>query len=160
MRSFQNQFAVRHNRLVDTSVFDPRRSGDSFQTRLPSRPARLIFEGIEGDPLPRTKELTELMDATDGVYAPTLYRGRVMAEPEENETVAVRLWEEPSGRALNAELTWDWFDRPPWKGMPFRLMLWLTLDEHGKEEPRHRLECAWKAPDFADDDGEEGDESA
>lgn len=134
----------------------PDRNESKLATRLRTsvevRPARLMFEH---EPKPRTAEIVEWIHKNDPLrkqdgdedwrrppYAPFVYRGEVAAHPEEAYPVEVHLWEEPSGRPLNAPLPLDWFESiPPYKGMPFRLVTWMVEHETGASIARHRLQA-------------------
>ncbi len=135
----------RHDRLVVGREGLPALSL-RFQSRVPVRPARIVFQG---HPRPHTTEMARWIHdhdprrAEDGrrpPHFPFAYRGYVAEPPEAGQPVAVRLWEEPSGRPLEGELPRDWFhDVAPHKGMPFRLITWMVEDEARALVPRGRV---------------------
>lgn len=133
----------------------PDRDESKLATRLRTgvavRPARLMFEH---EPRPRTRHIVEWIHNNDPLrrqegdedwkrppYAPFIYRGEIAAPPDDDAPIDVRLWEEPSGRPLEAQLPLDWFEQiKPYKGMPFRLVTWMVEHETGATIARHRLE--------------------
>lgn len=141
--SFCTNLPFRHNRVFASKDGCPLSSG--FKTRVAVRPARLVFQS---HPNPRSEELAwwirdhaSTSDKKVGPpHSPFVYRGYVAALPEAAADVAVRLWEEPSGRPLEAVLPRDWFDDVPLhKGSPFRLVTWME-ETDDELEPRHRIE--------------------
>lgn len=141
----------RHDRLSPPDR-EESRLAIHLRTSVHVRPARQVFQH---DPKPRTAKIVEWIRKNDPLrkqegdedwkrppYAPFVYRGEVAAHPEDGHPVEVHLWEEPSGRPLNAPLPLAWFESiSPYKGMPFKLVTWMV--EHETEAPiaRHRLQA-------------------
>ena len=148
-RPFRTHLPYRHARTLrsteDLPVLSLR-----FRSQVAVRPARLVFQG---HPTPRTEEVPRWIHDHDpkrakgGVderrppHFPFVYRGHVAAHPEGEGDVAVRLWEEPSGRPLDAALPRDWFaDEALYRGMPFRLVTWMVEEASGELAARGRIE--------------------
>ncbi|MEP7122664.1 MAG: hypothetical protein ABJE95_17200 [Byssovorax sp.] len=114
-----------------------------LRTRMDVRPSRLVFQGKVR---PHSASLVEQIYEVPGtpssaaVHFPFVYCGSIAAHVDDEEDVHVNLWEEPSGRALEAELPRSWFrDRHLHKGMPFRLVTWMVA-ANGALSPMHSLE--------------------
>jgi hypothetical protein len=130
--SFRTCLPHRHASLFSLRGVDPEVQTATFQSRVPVRPARLVFQGHVK---PRSADLAWEIHAMakEVAYFPFVYRGWVSGATDDGGNVPVKLWEEPSGRPLEAELPLDWFkERLPFKGMPFRLVTWMTVAPTGK----------------------------
>ncbi|MEZ4301067.1 MAG: hypothetical protein R3B70_39390 [Polyangiaceae bacterium] len=150
MQPLRTRVPYRHDRLLRAAT-DESRGVARFRTQVPVRPARLVFQH---DPAPRTKEVISWIRRHDPLrrgetdedhrrapYSPFVYRGEIAAHPEGEGDLEVRLWEEPSGRPLAAELPLEWFEGAAlYKGMPFRLVTWMVEVPDGEPVARHRIE--------------------
>jgi hypothetical protein len=144
--ALRTRVPYRHDRLVDSGEPLPVLSV-RLHSQVSVRPARLVFQE---HPRPRTGEMVRWIHDRDPLRAegerrpphfPFAYRGYVAAHPEGEQEVIVRLWEEPSGRPLEARLPRDWFhEGAPYKGMAFRLVTWMVEDDAGTIAPRSRIE--------------------
>jgi hypothetical protein len=145
----RNRVPYRHTHVVDGGQGLPPLSL-LLRTRLPVRPARLV---LQERPRPNTVEIVEWIRdndprrAADGAdrkrapHFPFACRGYIAESPVAGHDVAVRLWEEPSGRPLEGTLPRDWFaDAELHKGMPFQLVTWMVEDDAGELVPRGRVE--------------------
>lgn len=137
---------TRHDRLLFLECEGDTKLGASYGTRVPSRPARIVFQP-ERDVKPRTRALMQKLCAFDGtgkpLYYPRLFRGSIGDIAEVQEFVPVRLSEEPSGRSMEADLPIEWFPFSPlFEGLPFRLFTWIRLDDPntGHVSGGHRVE--------------------
>ena len=141
--SFRSSIRARHNRFFVNAANENPALPAVFRTRVSVRPARLV---LQGSPPPRTAELARWISTCAGadkrmaVYFPFVYRGCLAAHVDDGKDIHVSLWEEPSGRPLEAELPHDWFHGERlYKGMPFRLVTWMVADQSGQLSPGHFL---------------------
>lgn len=153
--SFRSKVPVRHDFFFPRAASEPRSTAMVLRTQMPVRPSRLV---LQGEIRPHSAALVERIyeepetSNRKAVHFPFVYRGSIAAHVDDDGDVHVRLWEEPSGRALEAELPRSWFyEKRLYKGMPFRLLTWMVVDDAGDLSPMHSLESL--VPVFDDGDG-------